>query len=242
MNMQKIFKQRYVDTLRVNIDPKNYKKRLFEYDESQVITSSTIVVPVDLVKKIDPKDDYKTAIALYEAYPNLDRIDVADQRLWTYLAHVDLYPYMRKRWPKVYTGDIDETSENYITYHWFMKTTAQNNQLRHPLAGLWWGVKMSADETKSDKYELTEILLGRQLDPLRRHLGTSKLFRYPEARLGILEFIKEREDLFEHKFQDKFRFVSKHLTSVGGVKCISYFDRDFFKSELVKVIPKINAI
>jgi len=239
MKMQKIFKQSFVEKLKNNINPEKYKKHIFKFDEDETLLSSCIKAPLDLSRKVDPKDDYKTAIALYEAYPDLERIDVADERFWTYLAHVDLYPYMTKRWPKVYKN-IDGTNPiDYINYHWFMKSTAQNNQLRHGLAGLWWGVKLTIDEERENKYELTEILLGRQMDPLRRHLGTSKLARHKEAVIGILEFIKENPDLFDNHFEPRFRYVSKHLNSVGGVKCISYFERDFFKKELSKVSDKI---
>lgn len=75
-----------------------------------------------------------------------------------------------------------------------------------------------------------------------RTMGTYKFGRLKEAVLGILEFIHENEEMFKSNFQDKTRFVTKHLNVIGGVKPLSYFKRDFFKSELGKVSDTIRKI
>jgi len=111
----------------------------------------------------------------------------------------------------------------------------------HALSGLWWAVYLSVDESRSEKYELTEILF-RQLDFPTRTLGTYKLGRHKEAVIGILEFILENEDIFKGKFEGKTRFITKHLNLIGGVKPISYYDRSYFKSELQKISGKIQSI
>ena len=147
---------------------------------------------------------------------------------------------MIERWPEVYVGTA-VNPEKYILDHWFLSSSAQSNLLRHALSGLWWSVHLSVDKERDNKYGLTEILF-RQLDFPTRTLGTYKLGRHKEAVLGILEFIKENEDLFKSKFEPKTRFVTKHLNVIGGVKPLSYFKRDFFKSELAKISNAINAI
>lgn len=244
MSKQLIFKDKYVQKLKKDLASGNtlefYKGNEFVYDKKQVLMLPNIEATRDLVSQLDVEDDFKTAITIYEAFEKLEPIQASDERLWLYLAHADLYSYMVKRWSDVYTGKSSNPSK-YISDHWFLDSSAQSSLLRHALAGLWWSVYLSVDETKTDNYELTKILF-RQLDFPTRTLGTYKLGRHKEAVLGILEFIQENEDLFKSKFEPKTRFVTKHLNVIGGVKPISYYDRHFFKSELEKVSKEIFAI
>jgi hypothetical protein len=107
---------------------------------------------------------------------------------------------------------------------------------------LWWAVYLSVDEKRGEnKYELSKILF-RQLDFPTRTLGTYKLGRHKEAVIGILEFIQENELLFKKNFEDRVRFITKHLNLIGGVKPIAYYDRSFFKGELQKVSANISAV
>ncbi|MFC4722734.1 DUF6339 family protein [Geojedonia litorea] len=240
MAKQPIFKTKYVQKLKTDLNEELYKNNEFIYDKNQVYVFPNIEQTEGLVNKLDISDDCKTAIAIYEAFEKLEPIQASDERLWVYLAHADLFPYMIRRWSDVYTGKSINPSK-YISDHWFLDSSAQSSLLRHAIAGLWWSVYLSVDETKNDKYELTKILF-RQLDFPTRTLGTYKLGRHKEAVLGILEFIQEHEDLFKNKFETKTRFVTKHLNVVGGVKPISYYDRHFFKLELEKVTGDILAI
>jgi hypothetical protein len=241
MEKQLIFKEKYLLKLKEEIVSGNsfeqYKSNNFVYDKKQVLMMPNIIKPSGLLDKLDIKNDFKTAILLFESFKNLEPIQAADERFWVYLTHVDLYPYMIKRWEKVHKGIPGFTNE-YILEHWFFG----KRMLRNALAGLWWSVYLSVDEKRgNDKYELTKILF-RQLDFSIRTLGTYRLGRHKEAVIGILEFIKENEKLFSSGLQKKTRYITKHLNLVGGVKPISYYDRSFFKNELQKITDTIAAV
>lgn len=243
---QQIFRERYVNELKKSVQSgeiiNHYKNNEFIFDKKEVLPVQNLSFHGDLLQKMNPdkKFDFESAIAIYEAYKDLEPIQASDERLWTYLSHVDLYPYMIKRWPKVYNGTaIDSTK--YILDHWFLSSSAQGNLIRHALSGLWWSVHLSVDEERENKYELTKIFF-RQLDFPTRTMGTYIFGRHKEAVIGILEFIQENEDLFKNKFEPKTRFVTKHVNVIGGVKPLSYFKRDFFRSELEKVSDAISAI
>lgn len=239
---QLIFKESYLDLLKNNVHIEKYKKEKFEYDESQTLSFQSVFKPESLVNKLDPNNDFSTAISLFEAYNNLLPIQASDERFWTYLTHVDLYPYMIKRWDGIFTGKFTDAKDYLIDkHHWFIPTTSQSNLMRHSLAGLWWAVFLSIDETLNDKYELTKILF-RQLDFPTRTLGTYKLGRHKEAVIGILEFIRDNEQLFKSNFESKTRYIVKYLNLIGGTKPITYFDRNFFKEELLKITESIKNV
>lgn len=238
MAKQLIFREKYVKKLKDGINVDFYKSNKFVYDPEQVLMIPNIESVGDLSEKLDANNDFESAIEIYEALINLEPVQASDERLWTYLSHVDLYPYMIKRRNAVLSGTV-VNEKDYILEHWFLKSSAQTNLLRHPLSGLWWAVYLSVDDTRgAGKYDLTKILF-RQLDFPTRTLGTYKLGRHKEAVIGILEFIEENPDLFTTKFEDKTRFITKHLNLVGGVKPIVYYDRSFFKTELEKISEEI---
>lgn len=245
MAKQLIFNSKYTEYLKKNVSSGDsvefYKSKEFVYDKKQVLMMPNIETKPDLAHTLEVRDDFKTAVRIYEAYKNLEPIQASDERLWTYLSHVDLYSYLIRRWDGVYLGKTSNPSK-YIFDHWFLSSSVQSSLLRHSISGLWWSVYLSVDESREgNKYDLTKILF-RQLDFPTRTLGTYKLGRHKEAVLGILEFINENEELFRTKFEDKTRFITKYLNIVGGVKPIVYYDRYFFKSELAKVSEKILRI
>lgn len=241
MEKQQIFKEKYLLKLKDEIDTDKYRSNEFVYDKKQTLMMPNINKPDGLLSKLNHQNDFETAVAVFEAFKNLEPIQASDERLWAYLSHVDLYPYMIKRWSDVCQGKANKP-EKYIKDHWFLESTVQSNLLRHAISGLWWAVYLSVDEKRGEnKYELTKILF-RQLDFPTRTLGTYKLGRHKEAVIGILEFIQENEFLFRKNFEDRVRFITKHLNLIGGVKPIAYYDRSFFKSELQKVSANISAV
>ncbi len=241
MEKQQIFKENYLLKLKDEIQPEYYRSSEFVFDKKQTLMFSNIEKPFGLLAKMKPENDLETSIQIYESFKNLEPIQASDERLWAYLSHVDLYPYMIKRWSDVYKG-ISKDATEYVMQHWFLSSSTQSGLLRHALAGLWWAVFLSVDENRGSKrYELTEILF-RQLDFPTRTLGTYKLGRHKEAVVGILEFIQENSDLFKNRFEDKTRFVTKHLNLVGGVKPLAYYDRTFYKAELEKIYSNIAQI
>lgn len=192
---------------------------------------SPIDAPTQLSSRVNPDSDVDTAIALYEAYPNLNPLEASSRGFWTYLTHIDLWGYMRNRFPL--SADMDATARrNKIRDKWFLGEPSQGSLMRHPLAGLWWGVKLSIDESRGNgKYDLTRILF-RDLDFLTRTLGTYQLGRLPSAVRGILGYMFNHPEDFKGQFEDKTRYIMKHFNSLGGALHLGCLDENFYAEEL----------
>jgi hypothetical protein len=239
MEKQKKFTSGYVNHLKNEVERglsiKNYDESEFIINEDRTLIISNIYKPDNLYGRLRINDDYVSSVAIYEAYSDLNPIQASDEGFWTYLSHVDLFDYLRERWTKEKTSD-------YLLDHWFIKSSSQSNLLGDNLSGMWWAVKLSVDEDRDDKYELTKILF-RQRDFAFRTLGSYKLGRHGEAVKGILEFILENEDLFETRFELKSREVTKFLNLYGGTKPLVYFKKDDFKEVLHanrQIIENVN--
>ena len=192
---------------------------------------SPIDAPQQLSSRVNPNSDVETAIALFEAYPGLNPLEASSRGFWTYLTHVDLWDYMRKRFSL--SADMDVAARrNKIKDKWFLGEPSQGNLMRHPLAGLWWGVKLSVDESRgSGRYDLTRILF-RDLDFLTRTLGTYQLGRLPAAVRGILGYMFNHQEDFKGQFEDKTRYIMKHFNSLGGALHLGCLDENFYADEL----------
>ncbi len=237
MALQKVFTQTYTQQLKNNISPVEYLKDEFAYDTTQVRTLMSVRHPEHLAKYMveHADNDFDCAVALYEAYKTITPLFAQEDKLWTYLSHIDLFPYLKKRWPI----PDDETKQlSFINSHWFK---GDHGMIRTSLMGLWWAVYCTIDETKEDKYSLTRILFSNY-SFRTTFFGSSQLFWYREGTQGILSFLYDNPDVIQSSFENRAQFIAKYFNQLGGVKSLSALDRDFFYNECVRIKPRILAI
>lgn len=247
MAKQKVFKTLYVEKLLKDLSAADsvlrYQKSVFEYDEDEVLFMPNIesVLEQGLPGKMNPRNDYESAKALFLALKDLTPIQAADPRLWTYLSHVDLFEYMTARWKKQLSEATDPGK--FLIEHWFVKTASQQALMRNAIASLWWATYLSYDDKNeySDPFELTKVFF-KDLDLPTRTIGTYRIGRHKEAVMGILKFIRDNDGTMKSHYEEKTRFLFKHFNIMGGTKPLSIFDRGFFYRECVELIPELNTI
>lgn len=222
--LQCVFKDQYIERLRKNINPDDYKAKEFPYDASQIKFLANIYKPVGLLEKLDPNDDLKSAIAIYEAYKDLTPLVASLPNLWVYLTHVDLFPYVQERWGG---STLAKSEENNILNHWFY------NGLRTTFYNMWWYVHMTIDENRADKYEFTRILYSNK--DFINWFGELSLIRHKEAALGIFEFLAENPDVSSVALGARGKYITQYFNTIGGTRQLAFYNRDFFKNELQKI-------
>lgn len=233
MELQKVFKKSYMEELRRNIHVSDYQGEAFPYDPSKVKSLANVYKPEGLLEKLDPNDDFATAVELFKAYKNVTPLLASLPDLWVYLAHVDLFPYVQKRHSDVMK---DGVTEKYIENHWFENEVSL---FRMALPSAWWSVYLSVDEERENPYELTEILFKNQ--ELRTNsFGPLSLIRHREAMKGVLEFLKEHSFLLEDGMNMRAQYIRKLFSFIGGTKRLEFMKKDFFKAELEKRIDVLS--
>lgn len=233
MSLQRVFKKSYIEELQTNINVSDYLQDSFPYDESRCAKLYGIQHPEGLQEKLDPTPDgdLQSAIAIYEAYKDISPLLAQQDDLWVYLTHVDLFEYVKKRWP-IIVGDGDDLDKvkRFIVNHWFRNT---ERFIRTTFAGFWWDVHMTIDNDRVNKYELTQYLFSNT-EFRTSSFGELGLIRHKEAMIGIIEFIAENEALFSNGFNAKARFIRHLFDIIGGYKNLTYLKRQFFKETLEK--------
>lgn len=227
--LQSTFKESYIKILKDNIVPEKYFVDEFEYDPSMVRKVAGIYQPKDLcVKMLSATDRCDCAILLYEAYKSLPLVVASNETFWVYLTHVDLFNYVKTRWPEVQRRTA---SLEYIKDHWFYS----GSPMRTSLMEYWWGIHCTIDETRGDdkKYDLSRILFENETFR-SRVFGTSLVIRHREAMLGILGYIFDHPSI-KRNFEENGRKISSFFNLLGATKQLSYLDHQFFYGEMDKL-------
>ena len=242
--LQRTFKTKYVDQLLEQAKSgetlSKYALDVFPIEQENVLYIPSIVHPVGLLEKMNPaiESDFESAVALYEAYPNLSPLQASDKAFWVYLAHTELFPYVQNRYPEVLANDFHNSK--YVLDHWFFDKDVHTQAL----AGLWWAVYFSIDEEDNgdNKYHLTKFIFNRDSNIRKSYFANYQLFRHKEATIGILRFLIENEDLCTTFFRRKFHYITKYFNKLGGSRQLVSLDRDFFYNELKRIRYQIMAI
>ena len=209
MAFQKILTQTYInnifDDVEKGVDLNRFLLNTFPYDDNYLVDLPHIAKPDGLLEKLDSTTDgdFKSAVAIYEAYKYLRPLEATTSQLWESLALTDLFPYMRER---------------------------AHGIMRHGLGGLWWLVYLTVDEDRANKYELTEILFRNYTLRFIR-FGVGKVIQHKEAAIGILQFIKDHETEIS-SMENVANGLASYFNKLGAVKQLTYLDRDFFYHEM----------
>lgn len=241
MRLQKTFKESYMKTLRDNVKSgdtiKLYKTGEFNIDQRFVRSLANVYAPDGLVERLNETadDDFQSAIAIYEAYKDISPLLASNESFWSYLTHIDLFSYAQKRWPKVLDNDC---SSEYIIDHWFL---GANGLLRNAIASLWWSVHNTIDETRENKYELTEILFKNYTLRVVT-FGSYPLIRHREAMIGILSFLKDNPEITNNSLENRGNFLLKYFNRIGAVKQLAYLNHTYFYQTCEKIKDKILKV
>ncbi len=225
---QKIFLKDYTDELYFKIKQKDfsaYHVDKFDYNEEatfEINIETTNNLLNFMMQHATPNGDYEAGIALYEAFPNLTREQACYRPFWAYLTHVDLYPYMVKR----YCNGLCPTEMNIMNNWW------HHNLMRCGLSNLWWSVNQTIDDDNpTNKYQYTKYFF-KHLDYRQRRLGSSTLFRHKEAVIGILKFLA---DNITDYFEGRSNFIIMYFNKQATLRQLAVLKRDDFYNELQNI-------
>lgn len=219
---QKAFTKEYAEELEFNIESNllKYSTDSFDYN-----TKAIVELPYDshegLLAEMLPylsneaKVEVDAAIKLYEAYKDLTPLEASYRPFWLYLSHVELYPYMHRRWLEGQNLE-GELLVSHIDSHFFYK----HQTLRSHLEGMYWLVRKSVeyDENGVPDYTYTRVLFSRRVLGDRGIAARKSLFANDKVFKGILKYIMKNEDtVFEHHMQARATYCAKLLNAKGAV-------------------------
>jgi hypothetical protein len=248
-----IYRSTFVDSLRLAI-PDNLKKYTSDAvwatavggrSERDMATSLALRLPgIELQEPIaEDHKDIENAIHLHKAMPEFSRLQARDPRLWTRLCHVELWPYMRKRWPiEKYLKDGPTMAQGRVLERYFIAQSQSRALMRNGVARLWWGAQLTYDPARADPYQLTRVLfstldIAQQI--LERGMG-----RAPAVLHGFLEFLlKHNGEILTggNANRTRIRTLAKFLNMQGGICVLDCLTKDEVVSRLEVEYNQIKA-
>ncbi|WP_283154144.1 DUF6339 family protein [Guptibacillus hwajinpoensis] len=164
---------------------------------------------------------------VYELYKDIPLDLATDERFWAYLTHIVYPEYIKDRW--INQDREEQEIVSAIQEHYFFKTDnvqGDRQLVRNGISRLWWYGHITYDETRLNKFELTEYLL--QIIDFIQQFTERSYSRNPEVVKNILSILKD--DLnFNPKGNNgryTYRKIFRDLNLIGGVKVIDFMDRE----------------
>ena len=242
MSKQKVFTDTYIVKLRSDIEKnlENYFSDTFPIEEVDEegrnnVIDSRFNCNDHLLDKMMMSNTAEAAIELYKAFPNLTPAEAAQKNLWSYLSHVDLFPYMKTITRQAKT--VGAIEDNY-----FGAPTKQ------ALSSLWWIVYLTVDNTIEDKdaqYKYTRFLLENGHSDLALLMSQSTLFRCRSFSKGVLQFLMDND--YSSNLIAVGRYIIPYYNKKGGrVQLASWNWKDFYddlslKKEMLKELKLKNG-
>lgn len=209
-------------------------------------TACELAAPLELLSPDEGNYfDLENAIRMHKALPTLTPVQAQDPRLWTHLTHVELWEYMRTRWP-VEKYLEPEVNLNPIRDRYFVVQRQSRALVRNGASRLWWAAKMTFDPDRANPYELTSVLLLR-LD-IYKNLLERNFGRATSVSRTFLEFLlMNKEECLSsgEKARQLVRDLSKAVNLHGGVCVLDSKTNtalmDFLNREKDRLVAKNSA-
>jgi len=218
-----------------------YLEENFKFDDGVVLENKEIVLrkPIELVMP-EPEDehDFENSKIIYDAYKNITPTQATDMRIWTYLSHATFWKYMKAKHQGL--EQPEQKKGDYILKHWFVKDADPAEFLSQDIALLWWAAHLTYDETNQDSYELTkEMFMIPDYTKILLPGIQSKNTNFIHA---LLEFVKERPDLFYKNKEKKLEYLMQKSNYLGGYKVLPALSKSEIKDILKKYENEIKEI
>ncbi|OWR33159.1 hypothetical protein CDO73_01250 [Saccharibacillus sp. O23] len=181
--------------------------------------------------------DLENTKKVYAALKDMTLAQACDERMWVYLSHQTFWNYMRKRW-SVETYLKKDKPEEAIKERYFFMSNKGRALVRHGIARLWWYGHVSYDETRTDPFELTAVLLSK-LD-IAQSLLERVFSGNRDITRAVLAILYQKEKVEQIPVtRNVFRSLMMYINQLGGVTILDALDR----AELEKLIgAKLNAL
>jgi hypothetical protein len=174
----------------------------------------------------NPKDEFSLARILYESL-KLDSSQASNNLYWLYLNFSSFFSYIKERWVQKLNEDAELMTDE-IEKFFLSLEPSQNSLLKSPIAGLWWAIHLTVDDSLEDKYYYSKIFMSER--NLRdKNMGSYQLIRDKEVFEAVLDFYRMHKDAeFEGKrigSEAIAQQTMKALNQIGGLTVLSYLTK-----------------
>ena len=196
----------------------------------------------------NPRDEFELARLIYEEI-RITRQQASNNLFWVYVNLNYFFAYIKARWIKKFEDDPDEVNVKEIDRFFLALESSQNSLMKSPIAGLWWAIELTIDESlEEDKYKYSRLFLSER--NLRdKNLGTYQFIRTKGIFQALLDFYDANKDgewdgdrIGSEAIAQQ---MSKMLNQIGGLTLLSYLTKEeileLLNANLNIILQRANA-
>lgn len=191
--------------------------------------------------------DFQNAKILFDAYKGkINPVQASDLRLWAYLAHVQHWDYMCKRW-KIDVPDKEEGGSekslrdkviDRIGSRYFFKASKGKAFVRHGIARLYWGAYLTYDEDNENgnPYEYTEFFFSKQ--DIFTSITERSFARNKTLVIAALKELKKNPEMS----REEIRLFLAKLNQSGAITVLDFLDKNQAEQLCHNVMNEIHSV
>lgn len=176
-----------------------------------------------------PETDFQNAKIVFEAFKGkLNPVQASDLRLWAYLAHVQHWDYMYRRW-KIDVPDAEDELDDgkksprdkvldRVKVRYFFGASRGKAFVRQGIARLYWSAYLTYDESNPNPYEFTEFFFSKQ--DIFTSITERSYARNKTLVLATLKELKKHPNLS----RDDIRLFLAKLNQAGAITVLDFLD------------------
>jgi hypothetical protein len=218
----------------LNLFLAKYQNENFDFNKVELIDDNNYpsIAPTSVDEfytayRNNPKDEFSLGKVLYESL-KLDSSQASNNLYWLYLNFSVFFSYIKERWVKKLDEDAELMTDD-IEKFFLSLEPSQNSLLKSPIAGLWWAIHLTIDDSLKDKYYYSKIFMSER--NLRdKNMGSYQLIRDKEVFQAVLDFYSIHKDAeFEGKrigSEAIAQQTMKALNQIGGLTVLSYLTKE----------------
>ncbi|MES0032099.1 DUF6339 family protein [Mesorhizobium sp. M0040] len=216
------------DFVFLQADPLNWREAAGTIDEDALI---------GIRPGTGPEFELENCRAVYAALSLLTPYEARDERLWTYLSHVQLFDYSRLRWP---IPEDDGRAAAHIRHHFFARDK-RGIERNNAVSRLWWMAHLCSRVVGLDSTVALRILLEKT--DIRANIierpTVSQSVQLFSAILRELAASQEGDGRLLERA--RYRRLMAEINSVGGYRLLDHLGAEEAGSVVAAAAAKVLA-
>lgn len=169
------------------------------------------------------KTDQANVRILYGSMSNLPLSVACDERFWAGLAHTHCWDYVQFRRRQ----ELESEDDKAIITSYFFTYNARRSSYVHCLSRLWWTGYLTHDPAnKDDPFALTDLFASSALPSRVLLLSSSNFTASREVTLGMLDAIKEQQEVGVELKREHFVAPTRYLNRISGITLLDCLSRN----------------
>lgn len=181
--------------------------------EGQLFKDTKYTIPdfqLDMSSDKPFHTDAKNVEIVYDNLKFLSDSQASDERLWAGLCMGAFWKYTQYRW-----DILKKCSADSIKQHYMFAYGARRSLNRNAISRLWWIGRLTYDESREDRYELSKFICEH--DDYRLHILERNTSNNPVIVREFIDAVLTARNEGLNMNTDVVGELSKYLNLLGGV-------------------------